>query len=55
MPKPGQAINVRLAPQDIAILKRIAQPKVRVDGARAQESVSEIIRRLIRAAGAAAR
>jgi len=54
MPKPGQAINVRLAPQDLAILKRIAQPKVRVDGAKVRESVSEVIRRLIRAAGAGA-
>lgn len=45
------AVNVRLAPQDLLILRKIAQPRVRVDGKKVPESISEVIRRLIRAAG----
>lgn len=50
MSLPGRAINVRLAPQDLAALRKLAQPRVRVDGKRVPESISEVVRRLIQAA-----
>ena len=53
MSKPGQAVNVRLSPQDMATLRKIAQPRERVSGKRVKESISGVIRRLIRDAGEA--
>ena len=43
-------LSVRISPQDMARLRALARPRERVNGKRAKESASEVVRRLIRSA-----